>query len=168
MKVSVKVEGLKELDEALKDLPQATGKNVMRRAAEKALAPVIAAAKTFVPVDHGDLKRSLKVSRKLSKRQAALMRQEYRTEGKAAVSVFAGPSALPHAHLIEFGTKPRYQKSTGKFVGQVAAQPFMRPAWDAKQNDVLAIFTKEMWTEIEKAAKRQAKKLAKAAKSSGG
>jgi HK97 gp10 family phage protein len=164
----VKVEGLKELDAALAELPKTTGKNVMRSAARKALEPVISAARPLVPEDSGNLKKSLKITTRLSKRQAAIMRREYKTEGKAAISMFAGPSALPHAHLIEFGTKPRYQKKTGKFVGQVKAQPFLRPAWDSKKDDVLNIFKKEMWTKIEKAAQRLARKAAKAAKASGG
>jgi HK97 gp10 family phage protein len=168
MKTSLKIEGLKELDAALAELPQATSKNVMRRAAKKALGIVIDAAIPNVPVDEGALKKSMKVSTRLSKRQAALARREFKTEGKAAIVMYAGPSAFPHAHLIEFGTKPRYQKKTGKFVGQVRARPFMRPAWDSKRAQVLVSFQSDMWTEIEKATKRLARKAARAAKASEG
>jgi HK97 gp10 family phage protein len=169
MKTSVRLEGARELDKALEELPKATGRNVMRRAATKALQPVIDTARPLVPQDEGSLKESLKVTTRLSKRQAALMRQQYRAEGKAAVNVFAGPAALPHAHLVEFGTKPRYHKKSGKFVGQMKPRPFMRPAWDSKKDDVLASFQKIMWGEIEKAAQRLARKAARdAAKAAKG
>jgi HK97 gp10 family phage protein len=168
VKTSMKIEGLKELDAALAELPQATSKNVMRRAARKSLEIVIKAADQYVPIDQGGLKKSLKVSTRLSKRQATLARREFKTDGKAAIVMYAGPSALPHAHLIEFGTKPRYQKTTGKFVGQVRARPYMRPAWDANQTKVLTTFKNDMWSEIEKAAKRLARKAARAAKSAEG
>jgi HK97 gp10 family phage protein len=167
MRTSIKVEGLKELDEALKELPKATGKNVMRRVARNALGMVIAAARPLVPVDDGQLRKSLAVSTKLSKRQATLARRD-EAEGKASITVYAGASALPHAHLIEFGTKERVQKTTGRRTGRVKAKPFMRPAWDAKKGAVLDSFKSDMWTEIQKAAKRlaakQARELAKAAK----
>lgn len=173
MKTSMKVEGLKELDEALKGLPAATGKNVMRRVGRKALGLVIAAAMPLAPVQKGPgggkLRRSLAVSTKLSRRQAALARREAAVEGKASITVYAGASALPHAHLNEFGTKDRYQKTTGKFVGRMKAKPFMRPAWDSKKGAVLDSFRTDMWTEIDKTAQRLARKQARLlAKSSKG
>ena len=168
MKTSFKIEGLKELDAALAELPKATGKNVMRRVARKALEPVIKAAKPYAPVNKGKLRQSLAVSTKLSKRQAALARREEAAEGKASITVYAGAAALPHAHLMEFGTKARVQKKTGKSTGSVKPRPFMRPAWDSQRDNVLKIFTGDMMKEIEAAAtrlaKRQAKLLAKAAK----
>lgn len=36
----------------------------------------------------------------------------------------------PHAHLIEFGTSRRYQKTTGRYTGIGPAKPFWRPAVD--------------------------------------
>lgn len=168
MKTSIKVEGLKELEAALAELPKSTGKNVMRRVARKALEPVIAAAKPYAPWGKGKLRKSLAVSTKLSKRQASLARGQDRAEGKASITVYAGATALPHAHLMEFGTKNRVQKSTGRSTGSVKPRPFMRPAWDAKKDEVLKIFRTDMWKEIEAAAQRLAKKQAKLlAKSKG-
>lgn len=37
----------------------------------------------------------------------------------------------PHAHLVEFGTGPRYHATTGKYVGHMPPQPFWRPSWDS-------------------------------------
>lgn len=151
MRSAVRIDGLKELDDALAQLPKATGKAVLRRTAIRALAPVIAAAKGLVPVDDGDLRDSLKITTKLSKRQQRLNARAV-AEGKASVQLFAGPAALPHAHLVEFGT------------AKMAAQPYMRPAWDSKKDEVLELVRTELADEITKAAGRLARKTARLAK----
>jgi len=147
---SVRVEGLKELDEALGKLPRATGKNVLRRIAIRSLAPVLSAAKDFVPVDEGHLKDSLKITTRLSRRQRSINAREV-AEGKASVQLYAGASALPHAHLVEFGTV------------NMPPQPFLRPAWDANKEDVLQLIKDELGEEITKAAARVARKTARLA-----
>lgn len=146
----VRIDGLKELDAALAQLPKATGKAVLRRTAVRALAPVIAEARQLVPVDQGALKASLKITTKLSKRQQRLNARAV-AEGKSSVQLYAGPAALPSAHLIEFGTS------------KMAAQPFMRPAWDSKKDEVLELVKTEMADEITKAAGRLARKAARLA-----
>lgn len=146
----VRIEGLAELDAALGELGKSAGKAVLRRVGIRSLAPLIAKAKTLVPVDDGDLRDSLKVTTKLSQRQ----RRQHRklvAEGKASVEMFAGASALPHAHLVEFGAH------------HMAAQPFMRPAWDSEKENVLNIIKTELGDEIVKTAARKARRLAKRA-----
>lgn len=149
-KGSIRIDGLKELDEALSQLPKATAKNVLRRTGILALAPVIAEAKRLVPVRSGDLRDSLKVTTKLSKRQQRANAKAV-AQGKATVQLYAGAAALPHAHLQEFGTQNH------------APQPFMRPAWDANKDRVLEIIKTELGGEIEKAAGRLARKTARLA-----
>lgn len=151
---SVRIEGLKELDRALSQLPKATAKNVLRRTAIRALAPVIADAKLRVPVDEGDLRDSLKVAGKLSKRQQRKNAKAV-AEGKAAVQLYAGPAALPHAHLVEFGTS------------HMPPQPFMRPAWDANKMKVLELIRLDLGNEIERAAARLARKAARTSRKAG-
>ncbi|PCJ75527.1 MAG: hypothetical protein COA53_06430 [Rhodobacteraceae bacterium] len=156
----VSVDGLKDLERALQDLSKAAGKGVLRRVGKKALKPVIEAAKENVPVASGELRDSLAVSTKLSKRQKALNRRRT-ADGKSTVEVYAGAGASPQAHLIEFGTASRVVDSTGKNVGSIAPQPFMRPAWDAKGRGVLKYISNSLGDEIEKTAKRAAKRAAK-------
>lgn len=155
MRSSVRIDGLKELDAALAELPRATGKNVLRRVGIRALAPIVADAKDRVPVDEGDLRDSLKVTTRLSKRQQR-MNAKAVAEGKASVNLFAGAAALPHAHLVEFGTV------------NMAPQPFMRPAWDANKDRVLQLIKDELGGEIEKAAARLARKQARLIAKTGG
>jgi hypothetical protein len=42
----------------------------------------------------------------------------------------------PEAHLIEFGTSRRYQKTTGRYTGIGPAKPFFRPAVDTNREPV--------------------------------
>lgn len=158
---SFKVEGLRELDAALAELGKSLGRGVMRRAAVKALTPMIADARARVEASTngtGALAESLAVSTTLSKRQ----RKEARRESKSYFEMYAGASALPHAHLLEFGTGERAHKS-GKSVGKMPPEPFMRPAWDANKGDMAEAVGRELWTDIEKTAARKAKRDAKRA-----
>ena len=147
MATIVKVEGLRELQTALRELPNATAKNVMRRVLKNRAQPIADAARARVPVAHGDLKNSIAVSTKLSRRQ----RGKHRKTDKNDIEMFVGPGTHPQAHMQEFGTFKE------------PAQPFMRPAWDAEKMGVLDGIKDDLWTEIEKAANRLAKKAAKAA-----
>lgn len=148
----VKIEGLKEVQAALRALPDATAKNVMRRILKKRGEPIAEAARSNVPVDQGDLKNSIAVSTKLSRRQKA----KHRKGGPDDIEVFIGPGTHPQAHMQEFGTFKE------------PAQPFMRPAWDAEKTGVLEGIKDDLWTEINKAAQRLARKAARAAAKSKG
>tara|TARA_R110000868_G_scaffold25149_3_gene98218 strand:+ start:2306 stop:2806 length:501 start_codon:yes stop_codon:yes gene_type:complete len=165
--MTTKLEGFKELETALAEIEKkATAKGVMRRALKKAAQPVVDAAIGFAPEGPtGNLKKSITISTKLSKRQAAKNRKLV-ADGKAAVEMFIGPDynvAGRHAHLVEFGTGPHI--NGGTFAGSqhpgTAPQPFMRPAWDAEGRKTLDRLGKEMWSEIEKTAARAAKKAAR-------
>ena len=82
------------------------------------------------------------------------------------VEVFIGATAARFgiAHLLEFGTGPRRQKTTGRSTGEMPAFPFMRPAWESGKRGVLRRFIKYLRVDIEKTAKRLAKRQAKAKK----
>lgn len=147
MTIKVTVEGLEGVMDALRDLPNATAKNVMKRVLLKRAEPIAEAARRLVPVDQGHLKNSIHVATKLTRRQRGRRRKVHRDD----VEVFVGPGTDPAAHLQEFGSSHH------------DAQPFMRPAWDQTKDEFLAGVGADMWAEIEKAAARLAKKSAKAA-----
>lgn len=153
MTVRVKVEGLREIQTALHELPKATAKNVMRRVLREVAQPIADHASQNAPVDTGYLKRSVAVSTKLSKRA----RKDTEKLSDHAVQVYIGPSSAPRATMQEFGTLNH------------APQPYMRPAWDAEKGTILPKIAGLMWREIERAAARRARKLARgAAKASAG
>jgi HK97 gp10 family phage protein len=153
MTITVKVEGLRDIQRALHDLPKkATAKNIMKRVLMNRAEPVARAARANVPVEEGWLRESIDVSTKLSPRQRRMHRKPHRDE----VEVFIGPGPDPAAHLQEFGSS-RHR-----------AQPFLRPAWDGLKRSVLDKIGDDMWAEIQKAAARHARKLARLAKKAAG
>ena len=152
-----RIEGLKELDKALGQLPRATGKNVLRRVARRALEPIIADAKTKAPVDPdsgGKLRDSLAVSPKLSRSQKAIHTDMF-TIQRASIEMFAGAGAhlfVPQGVMQEFGTVHH------------DPQPFLRPAWDGGKMRMLNNIKKDFWAEIKRAADRVARKNARTLK----
>lgn len=135
--------GLKELDNALKQLPSAFHKQVLNAALRKAGKPVVDHVRSSgdTPRRSGFLAASVKVGTSLSRRQKRSRIKEAQAE------VFIGPTYPygAHGHLLEFGTV------------KMKARPFMRPAWDATKHQVLKIFAEE----LKKAISRKAKSLAK-------
>jgi len=146
--VTVKIKGLKELDRALGNLPKATGKNVLRRVLKEAGEPIARAARDRAPRHDLHLYESIDVSTKLNPRQRSLHKDQ---SSPTFQEMFVGTNN-PAGVQQEFGNERH------------GAQPFMRPAWDATKNQALHIIEHLLWTEIEKAAKRQARKAAKAGK----
>lgn len=152
----ITIEGLRELDRALGELPKATAKNVLRRVGRKALEPVARDAEARAPVLSGQLKIEIGVGTRLTRRQAALHRRATRGAGKAFVEVFAGVGrSVPQGHLREFG-------------GDGAPpHPYMRPSWDANKMRVLESIKDDLAEEIRKAAERLARRRARGTAGSG-
>ncbi len=170
MPVTVEVEGLKELDAALEGMKKATARAVMRRALVKAGKPIAEAMRALAPRSGrtGDiLAKSIKVSTKAPHdhetgksafgrvlREGG-SRSEARTEARnvnrenAFAEAFVGPDRRPYAHMQEFGTAKH------------DPQPYARPGWESTKREALEIIKKQMWIEIEKTARRLAKRQAK-------
>ena len=157
IELKTSVEGLRELDQALGELKKSTAKNVLRRVARRALAPVEATAKARAPGSMGD---TIRTSPKLNKNQAKQARQAVPKDQRAFLQMHTGSTA-PHAHLIEFGTGERVQKKTGRYTGSVSPQPFIRTAWIMHKAIMLPGIADMLWTEIRKAAERAARKQAR-------
>jgi len=154
MAVRVKVEGLRELDRALGQLPRSTGKAVLRRVLKKAGQPIADDMRAKAPDDPAtggnDLRSSIGVSTKLSKRQAKIHRKMFRND-KASAEMFVGPGPDPAAWTQEFGTVNH------------GPQSFARPAWGGNKMRALDIIKSELGGEITKAARRLASKQARLA-----
>jgi HK97 gp10 family phage protein len=141
MAKTVRVEGLRELDRALGQLPKATAKNVLRRVALARLEPMAEEMRRRVPVDAGDLKKGITVTTKNPRRNRK----------KSTVEAHAGPGRHPQAHLREFGGDKN------------PPAPYVRPAWDGGKDELLNGVGADLWAEIQKAAQRAAKKAARLA-----
>lgn len=153
MSVTVKMSGLRDIERQIERLKPAGAKGALRRSLRSVGEPIAADMQERAPVDpdgQQSLKKSIGVGTRLEKRQAALHRKMFRDD-KAAVEMFVGPSYSlgdggRHGHLQEFGTRHH------------AAQPFVRPAWDAARGSILANLSDLMWAEVEKAISRGEKR----------
>lgn len=173
IKVSMHIDGLKELEVALLELPKATQGNVLKRAATAAAADFADYASALAPKGPtGKLKREIKVGKAAiispgkAAFAAAMNDGATRAEAAAAartanreaggsgksVVVSAGPTKRAfYGQFSEFGT--RY----------MAAKPFMRPAWDALQRPMVDTMADTLREEIEKARARLARKAERTA-----
>jgi HK97 gp10 family phage protein len=161
MRTTVRVEGFRELQEALSELPKATSKNTVRRAMTKALTPLKNQAAALAPNLSGELSDSLAVSNKLSGRQQAVHKADigaqtvqtaegFRSTPQTVVFMFVGPKGSAKSIVQEFGS-----------VNQ-SPHPYMRPAWDSNAMPMLNSIADDLWSEIEKSRARLARKAAKA------
>lgn len=146
MRTTTKVEGFRELEAALAELPKATGKNVLKRVLLAAAEPIAGDAAANAPQLSGKLSRDVKTGTRLTKRQASMNRKL----GKSEVEVHVGVSD-PAGVQTEFGNEHQ------------SAQPWLRPAWDSNANGALETIKSDLGTEIDKAARRVAKRAAKRA-----
>lgn len=151
MKTTFHIEGLRDCDRALGELPKATRKNVLRRVLRKRAAPMAGTMKALAPVDKSDLKDGIGVGTRLTRRQASLHRKMFKDD-RASVEMFVGAGGHPQAHLREWGSDGH------------PPHPFARPAWDAHQRPILEGIKDDLWREIDMAARRLARKAARLAK----
>jgi len=148
--------GMKELMDAMEQLPtMSMKKTVVRNALKKAALPIKEAAKAnaqSLPFDNKAIVDSIKTGTSLKKSQRG--RQD-----RSRVTVYVG-SSHPLSHLFEFGTAERFTKA-GAARGYIPPMPFLRQAWDSNKKIALSRLKEELWKALEKSAKLLAKKAAK-------
>lgn len=164
--VRLELEGAKELEAALRELPTAAlRKATIQRAFRKAGAPIIAAANALLPPNARRVGLMVEIKPRLSRRQ-----RRGQPPAKDAVEMFLGVGPSRLSHLFEFGTEARFTKGKGKkrkvkgaYRGRMIAQPYLRPAWDGGSRKMFDDFGKILWKDIEATAKRYARRQAKKA-----
>jgi HK97 gp10 family phage protein len=148
------VSGAKELGQLFDELPKSLSDSVLRETGKKALQPVADEAKTLIARQSlgatAKVLNSIQISTVLKASQKA---GEKRKPGDVVVYVGASSPKGNVAHLVEFGTGPRYHKD-GSYAGIMPAEPFMRPAWDTNKDKVLQIYRDEIWNVLKKAVRR--------------
>lgn len=138
--------GAAELKQLLKKLPPRIHRKVTRAAISAGLTPMLRAMRKEVPVDEGVLK-------------ASLGRQVKAYDKTLSVVGLAGPkkNAAPHAHLVEYGTAPRYH-ADGSYAGQMPPNPFVRKARDEQTHAAGVAVNRKLAEGVQ----REATKLARA------
>ncbi|GLV21994.1 hypothetical protein TomMM35A_18470 [Sphingobium sp. TomMM35A] len=164
--MKIKVQGLRELDQALGQLrTKAIAKGTVERALLSAAAPMHQMAQDMAPgrTDPGEvitygkgesrrvrlpgtMKALVQIGKRLTPRQAA----QARKQGKHFAEVYVG-TRDPMAHLEEFGS-----------VNQIA-HPFMRPAFDSQAEPTIRRFVETLKSELDKTAAREARRTARLA-----
>lgn len=159
MSSSLKMEGFKGLEQALAQLPQSTSKGVARRVMKKNLKPVADFANALWPGSSDDVFR---ITSRVARGQIA---DSHMQRKSSTLNMFVGAPGgalgTPEAHLIEFGTGPRYHKG-GRYVGAVSPTPMLQPAWDANKAVMLRRLGDDLFEEIQKSLARRAAKATKA------
>lgn len=165
--IEINMTGIKEIKDALDQLPKKMSRGVYLDALRKSARPVRDAARANVPVDSGALKQSIAV-RAVPKKFSA----------NPAVRVVAGGAKKTgkkrfdafYAHIVEEGSKGHFigprkgiRKalkfgndlfSKGHRVRGVRAQKFMKRAFQAKGADAVKIFQTELGKALERAVNR--------------
>lgn len=149
MIATFKIDGMKELDTALGELPKASAKAVNRRVLLKAGEPMRARAEQLSPEDTGYLSRKVQIGRGLNKSER---QRERKRNKKSFTEISLGPVTRAATRFLkEYGTV------------DMPAQPYMRPAWDEHKMNALNTIRTELGKEIEKTAKRLERKRARSA-----
>ena len=154
--MKVKFEGGKQLEQALRelDISQARKKGISRRALDKAAEPIRDDWQRNVDRDEGDLQRSIKIG---NRAQTKATRKFKRGAGQDIVERYIGIDAsedkdgrLPvYAYIEEFGSEDE------------PANPAGRNAWERNKMKAFDRIGDDLWHEIEKVAKAEARKAAR-------
>lgn len=139
------ITGGQALDDLLRTLPAKMETNVMRSALRAGAVVYLAQVKQNIPVEHGDLRKSARITTRKSR------------EGQVSASVKVGNSRAYYAHMVEFGTRAhtiapraRAMQIGGQFVAGTVQHPgarphpFMRPAADEKFSQAVAAVQKKI------------------------
>jgi HK97 gp10 family phage protein len=156
------IEGFDVLNAVLQELPRATQRNVLKKAARQALQPTFEQARDSAPVRTGKLRESVRMEVGMDDPgYRARARASFKAKGHARgvkktkgggnilASIKVGGRGAFHAPFVEFGTV------------KMAADPFLRPAFDSDAGSMVDRLRQFFGVEVRKAAARKAKKLAK-------
>lgn len=146
--MKVEFKGGKQLEASLRQLANnVTRRNVAERALKLAAEPIREEWERLAPEDQGDLKQSIKIGRAIKAFQKG-------SRGDI-VNTFVGIDESVnrrlhiYAEVLEFGNQDH------------PAQPSGRPAWESQKMNALNRLSDDLGEEINKAATRAAKKVAK-------
>ena len=141
MKMTIKLQGGRALEDALEGLKDTTRERIVQESLAKGGEVLRDAAAELAPRRTGMLSRSIAVGTKLSRRQKAM------SQKLSAVEVYVGPS-----------------HGKGRFIGQgvfnefgtvkMRPRPFMRPAFAKTVDQIWSVIKSQMWLKIRLVADR--------------
>lgn len=152
--VGIAISGLDDLAKMFDAIGTVGTKQALGNALSKSLKPMAAEANRLAPENDEDVRPAGAVKLKGSVIiRSRLNRSQMRKRGgrREAVERFVGSTA-PHALPIEFGHA--IVTRDGEHVGNVPAQPFMRPAFDMHARSANRVFIGLIGKEIERVGRR--------------
>jgi HK97 gp10 family phage protein len=161
VKIGFSTAGWAELDAALDELGSELKSDVLHDALSKAAQPFLERARQLAPRANPSREpnpaKRLQASFKTSRKGSRLQRLVLSADG--AARIVAGSTA-PHAPLVEYGhrivlgkraTTRAGRKSQNRAIhGTVPPHPFLRPAWDATRDQVVASIKDQIAIALEK------------------
>lgn len=135
---TIQLQGFRELATALKELPKRVARNGLRSATSAGAAVVRNEARSRAPVDTGEMKRDIQMKRE---------RDFGNTEGlSASVSVYVrgGKKSRLAGKARNVDKDSFYWKFVEFGTAKMAAQPFMRPAFEAKKEEAVAVIGQKL------------------------
>lgn len=147
MKLEFRLDGGRAVLDTLADLPKPTRRNLLMRTMRTEIEPLAAAVRAKAPYLWGDLEQGLHIgpSSKLTRRQRG---QDREIMGPNAAVLHFG-TADPAGMMNEFG------------LGNNPPQPFFRSEWESRKMGILRGIGQTLGSQIEAAAARRARKLAR-------
>ena len=140
MAVDIRVFGDKDLQKQLKKLPDRLQNRILKQAIKKGAKITLQRTKTIVPKETGRLSESLKV--KPIKRSRVKIGYQVLTGTREELGIPAGKKGY-YPMAIETGTKNR------------PAKPYMRPALDQTENQVLGVIKGAIKSKLDKEARKK-------------
>ena len=151
MDAALRLEGGMDIERALGRLDRAVARRVSVRSMREVLQPVASMANALWPGSSDDV---FTIRTRISRGQ---MSDSHMVRGPSIINLFVGApgggAGTPHAHLIEFGTGPRYTRN-GAFRGSVSPLAMLQPAWDMHRAQMLTNLGRLIWNEIERVMAR--------------
>lgn len=184
--VAVRVTGLEDLESMFKAIGPVGARAALQKTLRKASQPVADEAARLAPRGKGfalggkfrrHLYETIYVTTRLSRSQ---QRRRGASQGAEVYVVSSDPKAhlLEYGHLLVKATRgaERARKNSGKngrikgvgtirpiisrrVIGHVPAYPFMRPAFDAKRDEVFSLFLTSIDGEVQRVARRYARQI---------
>ena len=130
MAMRIEIHGLKELEKKLEALQIKPAK--VRKVLLRGAMLIKKEAQRRAPYDKGREKGT-------HLRDAIMASAKPRFPDDLSAFAAVSSKKAPHAKMVEYGTGPRFQKKTHRYVGQMPANPFFRTAIDAASGGVATI-----------------------------
>lgn len=153
--MSVDIKGLKELQEALNQLPEKIQGRPVRSAVGAAAKVVMDEARRRVPVDSGQLKKAIYRGR--SRSMSARGKETYVVAVRKGKAKYANTQKNRRLNRVGKNYQTRGEAYYWRFLefgtAKMPARPFLRPAFESKKEEAVMVLQQKLLEAIDKTAR---------------